>query len=61
MDAPEVLEVIHEMPYLESLIAALYNCQYGTLFTSLGISLSSFSDLKKRKKEKSLMIFGSKS
>jgi hypothetical protein len=38
MESPEVLEVIHELPYLHTLVNSLYDCQYATYFKSLGKS-----------------------
>ncbi|CAG8458825.1 13595_t:CDS:2 [Ambispora leptoticha] len=35
IDAPEVLEVLHEIPHLESYINSLYNCQYAKFFQAL--------------------------
>ncbi|CAG8433839.1 9602_t:CDS:2 [Ambispora gerdemannii] len=35
IDAPEVLEVLHEIPYLEAYINSLYNCQYAKFFQAL--------------------------
>ena len=36
LDAPEILEVIHEIPHLEGYIQSLYHCRYGDFFTGLG-------------------------
>lgn len=35
MDAPEVLEVISDIPHLEDYMNSLYNCQYSQFFRSL--------------------------
>lgn len=35
IQAPEVLEVIHDIPHLESFINSLYKCKYDTFFNSL--------------------------
>jgi len=35
VDAPEILQVLHEIPGLEGLINGLYSCQYKTLMRSL--------------------------
>jgi len=35
IDAPEVLEVIHELPEFEQLVSALYQCRYKDLFSAL--------------------------
>jgi 26S proteasome regulatory subunit N7 len=38
VDAPEVLEVLHEIPHLEEYITSLYNCDYAKFFQALGRS-----------------------
>lgn len=38
LDAPEILEVIHEIPFLESFLQSLYHCRYAEFFTALGMS-----------------------
>ncbi|CAG8625610.1 12456_t:CDS:2 [Gigaspora margarita] len=35
IDAPEVLEVLDEIPYLKDFINSLYNCEYAKFFRSL--------------------------
>ncbi|CAG8521013.1 5386_t:CDS:2 [Acaulospora colombiana] len=35
IDAPEVLEVLHEIPHLEDYITSLYNCDYAKFFQAL--------------------------
>ncbi|CAB4428902.1 unnamed protein product [Rhizophagus irregularis] len=35
IDAPEVLEVLHEIPHLEDYITSLYNCEYAKFFRAL--------------------------
>lgn len=34
--SPEVLEVIHELPHMESFITSFYNCRYSEFFAALG-------------------------
>lgn len=36
VNAPEVLEVIHEIPSLSDYVNSYYNCNYAQFFTSLG-------------------------
>ncbi|CAG8449925.1 10834_t:CDS:2 [Racocetra fulgida] len=36
IDAPEVLEVLDEIPYLKDFINSLYNCEYAKFFQALG-------------------------
>ncbi len=36
LNAPEILEVIHEIPHLEDYMTALYNGEYAKFFTALG-------------------------
>jgi len=36
LNAPEVLEVVSDFPVYETYMNSLYNCQYSSLFTSLG-------------------------
>jgi 26S proteasome regulatory subunit N7 len=36
VNAPEVLEVIHEIPDLSNYVNSLYNCNYVQFFSSLG-------------------------
>lgn len=35
IESPEVLEVIHQIPHMESFVNSLYNCEYGTFFQNL--------------------------
>jgi 26S proteasome regulatory subunit N7 len=35
LDSPEILEVIHEIPHLESYIQSLYQCKYAEFFKAL--------------------------
>mmetsp|Transcript_17486 Transcript_17486/g.52095 ORF Transcript_17486/g.52095 Transcript_17486/m.52095 type:complete len:394 (-) Transcript_17486:39-1220(-) len=35
VDAPEVLQVIKQMPHLATLVTALYNCEYAKFFAAL--------------------------
>lgn len=35
MDAPEILEVIADIPHLEDFMTSLYNCKYDQFFNSL--------------------------
>ncbi|KAF1800049.1 26S proteasome subunit RPN7-domain-containing protein [Mucor lusitanicus] len=35
LDAPEILEVISDIPHLEDFMASLYNCKYAQFFRSL--------------------------
>jgi 26S proteasome regulatory subunit N7 len=40
LDAPEILEVLHEIPHLESYINSLYHCRYAEFFVALGTLLT---------------------
>lgn len=40
IDAPEILEVIHEIPIYAEFATSLYNCNYSQFFKSLGNPLS---------------------
>lgn len=35
LDAPEILEVISDIPHLEDFMTSLYNCKYAQFFRSL--------------------------
>ena len=37
INAPEVLEVIHQVPHLADYANSFYNCQYDKFFIALGI------------------------
>jgi 26S proteasome regulatory subunit N7 len=38
IDAPEILEVLHELPHLGEFAVSLYECNYSVFYRSLGTS-----------------------